>query len=223
MHFYTFRSPELRKGFRRWAAKLFETTLKCLTILAFAMLPSTVVVELWYHVFFLNNIHVAKSVAEILYTTDIPILGIVYALLVAKLIDIVFDEYKKMRMAAKRRDIAEFMQLMDEDLSPLLHGMATAVAFSILSGLFVLEYPDFWHGALIIGVPTYVFTLLCIVVIEIDDPCHGFWVIKGIPKEWLTIDAKEWRAKHYVAVIAKEEVTITEVTPQAPSPTQKAA
>jgi hypothetical protein len=213
MHFYTMKSSEKRKSVMQWTLKFIETSRKCLAILSGALIPTWLVVEFWYHVFHLHHWYVSKEVREVLMTAVIPILGLTYALLTAKLIDKVFDEYKDMRIAVKRRDIERFMQLMDEDLSPLLHGMATILAFAVLGGLMMLEYADFWEGALVIGTTSYIFTLLCITVIEVDDPCHGFWIIKSIPEEWMLQDPKKWRSEHYtleVTVTKKVELTTTD-------------
>ncbi len=189
-------------------SKLVETTLRCIGILCLAAIPTIIVVEFWWHVFYLRHVHVDPEMRETLLTAVIPGFFITYSLLASALITKVFDEYKQMRMAVKRADIDSFMLLADEDLSPLLHGMALLLASAVLIGLMMLGFPDFFHGTLIIGGTTYIFALLCVVVYEIDDPCHGFWVIKSIPDDWLKQDPKKWRATRFK--FDKIEVTVSD-------------
>jgi hypothetical protein len=33
--------------------------------------------------------------------------------------------------------------------------------------------------------------------IEMDDPMHGFWVIKTIPRGWVDVDPNKWRLEHW--------------------------
>lgn len=200
-----YRPKKRHTPFKYWAIKWGETIAKCLVILALASIPAYVVARLWHDLLFVRHLHFDKEVREILIAAWIPAFGVIYALLAGVAVNWVATEYKEMRMAVKRRDIERFMILQDEDLSPLMHSMVSIIAFAVLGGFMGIEYPNAETGMFIVGGAAYVFSLLCIVVIEIDDPCSGFWFIKNIPPEWIAMNPKEWRD-------AKFKVTLTETT-----------
>jgi hypothetical protein len=194
---YTLKPMSMRTSVVEWLAKTLETCVKCLGILVMGIIPSGIMVGIWDIVFRAHLIQVGAATREILMTAIVPTLGIMYSLLVAKLIDKVFDEYKDMRMAVKQKNKEVFMLLADEDLSPLLHGVAMLLAFGLLICLMVISYETFAEGAFVVGAVSYIFSILCIVVFEVDNPCYGFWVIRSIPSEWLTEDPKGWRNNFY--------------------------
>lgn len=177
--------------------KTIETGIKSLIILAIPTPIAVATATFWYYTLFKRGMYFGDDMREILTNALIPIFGVLYSLLTGVIINHVFDEYKAMRLAVKERNMEAFMKLKDEELSPLLHGMVAVLALAVLTGFMGLKYPSADAGMFIIGGTTYIFGLLCLVVMQLDEPCYGFWVIKSIPLEWLETDAKRWRAEFY--------------------------
>lgn len=173
--------------------KTFRTIGKCLLLCISPIIIAALTSFGWYQWIFLNDVHFGKEFEEIITAAWIPEFGILYSLLVAIAINTVWMEYKSMRTAVKRYDLETFVDLVDEDLSPLLHTMVIVVSLAVLAGFLFLQYPNFWGGSILIFGVTFLLTLLYAMILEIDNPCSGLWYIKSIPDEWLQIDAKEYR------------------------------
>ncbi len=189
--------PRPKKGLRDQVQKLSETGIKSLIILAIPAPVGVAFASFWYFVLYTRGIYFGDDMREILTNALIPIFGVMYSLLTGVIISHVFEEYKVMRRAVKEKNIETFMVLKDEELSPLLHGMVAVLALAVLSGFMGLKYHNPEAGLFIIGGTSYIFSLLCLVVMQLDEPCYGFWVIKSIPTEWLETDAKQWRTEYY--------------------------
>jgi hypothetical protein len=114
-------------------------------------------------------------------------------LLAAIIISTVWTEYKAMRVAVKKYDFETFIDLKDEEMSPLVHVLMLVLSSFILMAFMGLKYPNAISGLMLISSTSYLFLLMFFVVREIDDPCSGIWVIKDIDPQWLKVDAKEWR------------------------------
>ena len=179
---------------------MLETVIKSAVLLSMPLIASAIVCVIWYFVLFRHHIHFEDGVREIAIAAWIPIFGILYGLLAAIVLSTVWSEYKSMRMATKNYEIAIFMSLRDEDMSPLIHVMMAVLSSAVLLAFMGLDYPDRLSGFIFVGSTAYLFTLIVLVVMEIDNPCSGIWFIKDIPEEWLAINAKEWRREEYEAV-----------------------
>lgn len=165
--------------------------LKCLQML-YRPLPATIGLLLfWYFVFYKNNIALDDN-GEII-VTWISIFGILYGLLAAVVLTTVWNEYKMMRTAVKRYDFETFVDLRDEEVSPLVHTLMFVLSGTILIAFMSLKYSNTANALVFIGSTAYLFVLMFLVVYEIDDPCGGTWYIKNIPKEWLAVDVKKYR------------------------------
>jgi hypothetical protein len=172
-----------------------ETSLKSLLLLSFP-LPSTILITaIWYFFLYKNNIYFAAGMEGIITAAWIPTFGILYSLLAAVVLNTVWNEYKTIRQAVKRYDVETFIDLRDEEMSPLVHVMVAVLSLAVLGAFMGLKYPNFWSGALLISSTSYLFGLVFWVVVEIDDPCGGIWFIKNIHSEWLEIDPNSWREK----------------------------
>ncbi len=157
-------------------------------------IPFTVVISLiWYHFLYKNDIHFNDKLESIVTAAWIPTFGILYSLLAAIIISTVWTEYKAMRVAVKKYDFETFIDLQDEEMSPLVHILMLVLSGSILAAFMGFKYPDVISGMMLISSTSYLFLLMFFVVREIDDPCSGIWIIKSIHPEWLKIEAKEWR------------------------------
>ncbi len=165
--------------------------LKCLWMLIKPIPAIIAVCAIWYFVFYKNSLHVSENVEIIMIW--ISIFGILYGLFEAVVLTTVWNEYKTMRTAVKRYDFDTFADLRDEEISPLVHTLTFVLSGVILLALMCLKYVSLQSGMLFIASTTYLFTLIFLVIYEIDDPCTGLWYIRSIPKEWLQIDVKKFR------------------------------
>ena len=181
---------------RKRIARGWETFLKCLALFLVPTAVSTLVSFGWYYWLFIPDRNFGDGMQELIATAVLPTLGIIYGIMVAAIaVQTVWGEYKNMRLAVKRYDLDTFMDLRDEELSPLIHVIVGIVSFGMLAGFLVLKYPAAVKGATVIFGITFLLVLMYVVAREIDDPCAGLWYIKGIHEEWLAIDPKEYRAR----------------------------
>ncbi len=167
--------------------------MKSLKMLALPLPFTLACVYIWYYIFYLNHITLDAKLEVIATAGWIPLLSILYSLLVAMILNQLWTEYKAIRMAVKNYDLETFMNLQDEQLSPLVHTLMLVISFAVLVAFMLLQYTNAHSGAIFISSVAYLFSLIFFVVVEIDDPSTGTWFIKTIPKEWLKIDSREWR------------------------------
>jgi hypothetical protein len=100
-------------------------------------------------------------------------------------------------MAIKRYDLQTFMDLRDEDVSPLSHAIMTILAIVVILQVMSLEYPSVAWGCLFVGGTVFIFSFIFTVIREIDNPFDGIWFIKNIHPEWMDVDCKVYRLEHY--------------------------
>ncbi|MCX6798423.1 MAG: hypothetical protein NTX66_04420 [Candidatus Falkowbacteria bacterium] len=175
--------------------KALELTIKTLCVLLIPVIFSALILSIWILIFYRYNIHFDNGMEVIVTAAWIPVFGILYSLLTAIVLSTVWTEYKTMRAAVKRWDIDTFMDLRDEEMSPLVHAMVLMFSLALLLAFMVLDYPSFSSGLILIGSTSYLLSLIFFVIVEIDNPCSGFWFIKSIPEKWLKINPKAWREK----------------------------
>jgi len=188
----------------------FEALIKSVIIVAFAAPFSWLACAFWYFVLYRHDIHLDPKMEVIATSSWIPMCGVVYGFFAAAILTKVFDEYKSMRMSIKAYDFDVFMQLRDEDLSPLMHALMSILGLIVLGGFMLLDYPDEKDGLLLIGSTAFILAFIFFVIREIDDPLGGVWFIKTVHEEWLNADVKEWRAarcatsrKEFMEVVAQ--------------------
>ena len=154
---------------------------------------------------------------NILVAAWIPIVGLLYCLLVAVVFNTVWTEYKAIRLSVKRFDLETFIDLRDEDISPLIHVLICVCSMALLGGFMCLKYPDPNFGRAVVGSVAYLLYLVFLVIREIDDPCAGLWFIRHIPQAWLKADVRKLRQarwnkleKEVAKRLAEGELTLTE-------------
>jgi len=178
------------KGVKTGCVKCWEITAKTVCIL-FIPIPIMVpVFAAWYLIFLKNHAHFSDGMEGIVTAAWIPVFGILYSLLAVIEITTVWTEYKTIRTAVKQYDIDKFMELRDEEMSPLLHIIVVTFSVFLLTGFMALNYPSFRDGTIVVMSTAYLLTLILAIIIEIDNPCSGFWFIKSITEEWLKINPK---------------------------------
>ncbi len=193
-NFFVFKKkPGRNETWKATIKRRFITGIKSLKMLALPLPFTVACTYIWYYIFYLKDITLDPKLEAITTAGWIPLLSILYSLLVAMILNQLWGEYKAMRMAVKNYDLELFMNLQDEQLSPLVHTLMVVISLAVLFAFMVLQYTDVYSGAIFVSSVAYLFSLIFFVVIEIDDPSIGTWVIKSIPKEWLSIDSREWR------------------------------
>lgn len=180
-------------GVRRKFVKALEIAIKCAIMLVMPVPFVLVITLFWYYALYQHNIYFNQGLEGVIAAAWIPTFGILYSLLTAVVLSTVWNEYKTMRTAVKKYDVETFVDLRDEEMSPLVHVMIIVLSLAVLAAFMGIKYPDAASGALMISSTSYLFVLIFLVIIEIDDPCSGIWFIKNIHKEWLEINPKEWR------------------------------
>ena len=148
----------------------------------------------WKKVLLDQHIYLNERFDVIAMTALIAFFGLIYCLMATVIITIVWNEFKAIRMAVKEYDIETFMNLKDEEMTPLVHTVMFVIGSFVLAGFMLLKYPDLSSGLICIGSVSYLLSLIFFVAEEIDDPCRGIWTI-SIPEEWLKINAKKYREK----------------------------
>jgi len=189
------KNPQRKEARHKRFLKGVETTLKCFLLLSLPLPSTVIIITIWYFSIYRYHIFFAESMEGIITAAWIPIFGVLYSIFAAIVLSTVWNEYKTMRKAVKRYDIEAFIDLRDEEMSPLIHVLIIVLSLAVLGAFMGLKYPNFWSGALLISSTSYLFALVFWVIVEIDDPCSGIWFIKNIHKEWLNIDPKSWRKK----------------------------
>ena len=173
--------------------KRVELGIKIFLMLIWPVVVGIAVTYGWYAIFYRNEIHFAAEAEGVVTTAWLSMFGIWYSLLATVAMNTVWSEYKQLRAAVKRHDKDLFMDLRDEDLSPLVYVLIVVLSLTVLFGFLIIEYPSVLAGAVIVYVVVFVLTLMLVVIIEMDDPCSGLWYIRHIPEDWLQENPKEYR------------------------------
>ena len=209
-----FKKHQYSDPLRTRIGKMAETAIKCFILLLVPGLIASSVSAAWYILLYRHDRNFGDGMQDIIATALLPALGIVYGIIVATIaVQTVWTEYKSMRTAVKRYDLDTFMDLRDEELSPLIHLIAGTMSLGMLSGFLALRYPTAWAGGIIIFSVTFFLSLMYVVIIEIDDPCSGLWYIKNIPEEWLALDPKKYRDERRQRIRDAEEHSATHDQP----------
>jgi len=182
-----------RKPFKVRIKKAFEIFIKSLVMIIMPIFPTLLVIVFWYFIVFAQGFHFDGSMEGIVVAAWIPTFSLLYCLLVAVVFNTVWTEYKQIRMAVKKYDIETFVDLMDEEISPLSYILIFVCSIAILGGFMSLDYPSVVAGLTVISSTSYILFLVLFIIKEMDDPCSGLWFIKSMHLEWLSLNAKEWR------------------------------
>jgi len=170
-----------------------EMFWKLFLLLTLPLIPTLILTGFWHIEIFSRDIHLDVDMENIISAAWIPTFGILYSLLAASIFGTVWTEYKAMRTAVKRYDLETFIDLRDEELSPLVRTILIIFSLAVLIAFMSMKYNTWISGDFVIFTTAYLFSTIYLVISEIDDPCGGIWYIKHIPEEWLKIDPKKWR------------------------------
>ena len=188
---------------KRTFLNLMHSGFKCLIMVLKPIPLATLAPIFWYFIFYRNGIYFAES-GEIL-GTWISMFGILYGLFAAVILSTVWSEYKTMGSAVKRFDVDTFIDLRDEEVSPLVHTLIIVLSIMILLAFMQIHYTVVESGIIFIWSTAYLLALIFYIILEIDDPCDGIWYIKDISQEWLNIDVKKFRQERFNALSRAEK------------------
>lgn len=206
MYFKIFRRKKHFLSFGERLKKFLESVVKGMVfLLKPAAVASGVTFGIWHELLYKHGIHLNDKLEAIATSAWLPLFGVPYGLILATIaLPTVWDKYNKMRMAWKRRDFGMFMELRDEELSPLIHLTLAVLSGGMLAGFLALDYHDHASGAIVVFSTSFLVSFMYFVVDEIDHPCSGIWFIKNVSEEWLAKDPKEWRAEKEAGEVRKK-------------------
>jgi len=190
-----------------------ELFWRLILLLVLPLIPTLLLTGFWHIVIFGQDIHLDGDMENIICAAWIPTFGILYSLLAASIFGTVWTEYKAMRTAVKRYDLETFVDLKDEELSPLVRTILIIFSLAVLIAFMSMKYNTWLSGDFVIFTTAYLFSTIYLVICEIDDPCGGIWYIKHIPEEWLNLDPKKWRQNRHTEERKKfhEKLTVNGV------------
>jgi hypothetical protein len=176
----------------RWLRR-YRTGLKCAAISFIPALMGTLAGLIWHFAFFKANFHLEEKMEVISTAAWIPAFALLYGFFTSPLLTKVWDEYKEMRKAVKKNDLDAFLDLRDEEQSPLMYGLVILTSLMLIGAFAGVQYPRAIDGWVVISSMSYLLTLIFCVIMELDDPCAGIWFIRSIPEEWLKINVRQYR------------------------------
>jgi energy-coupling factor transporter transmembrane protein EcfT len=195
-HFFLFKKrPGRHMSRREHLKRRVDTIIRCTWMLIMPVPTILGVWIFWYYKVHLSGYHLCDIGNSSGATILISSCTFIYGLLANNAIGIVWGQHIRMRDAVKNNQIDVFMNLKDEELPPLVHLLLMVLSSLIVFGVMTLNYRDLLSGTICVSAITYLFALIFYVIVDIDDPMTGVWVIRDIPKLWFEIDAKKWRQR----------------------------
>jgi len=176
--------------------KRIELAIKSLWLMSYPLLITVIADIVWYYATYRRHVYFNERMEGVVTAAWIPTFGIAWAVLAGAFFNTVWSEYKSFRASVKRWDIVSFMELRDEEISPLAHVMMSTISLAVLGGFMSIKYPSVEEGLFLISTTSFVLALVYFVIDEIDDLCAGIWFIKAIPPKWLDIDPKKYLEEH---------------------------
>ena len=125
---------EDNKFFARVTKKML-TLIRCVRMLLLPALFSVAIVAIWQVELFARDLHLHEKFEGIGTAGWVTITGILYSLIVTTILGNLWEEYKRIRMAVKQYDLDTFMDLRDEELSPLVYLLLFVLSMFVLGGL----------------------------------------------------------------------------------------
>ncbi len=122
-----FRRKRHHKSFKERLSKKFEIAFKSVLLLIWPTFIAVLIAGGWYLFLFKHGIHFNDGVNDIVATAWVGVFGILYSLLATMALNTVWSEYKTIRTAVKRGDLDTFVDLKDEELSPLMYVLVSIV------------------------------------------------------------------------------------------------
>lgn len=195
MNFY---KPPIKFGsLKERAGKVFRTLMRCFILSLVPMVMSAIMTGFWYVVLFQQDIHFHPSSEGIMTAAWITSFALLYCFVTDWAFHKAREKYQAMRDAVKEFRFDVFMNLKDEELSPLVHFLVLTFSINLIGSFMGLHYAEFSTGFAVVWSTTFLVSLVYVVIIEIDGPCSGLWFIKNIPETWLLMDPKVWRAAQW--------------------------
>jgi hypothetical protein len=171
-----------------------ETAWKCTRLLCYPIAPTAGITIWWKLILYDNGVHLHKTFEGVATAGWIMGSSVIYSVFTVTVFQLVVSKYQDTRKSSRRAGgHDDFMDLRDEELSPVMYTLVLALSLFFLAGFLVIDYPDALHGLILICSISYMLSLVLFVLTEIDDPFRGVFVIKSIPADLLRVHAKKYR------------------------------
>jgi hypothetical protein len=136
--------------------------------------------------------HFPKEDEPIMISTVITIIGIVYGVIAALIINSVWGKYKKVVICILEKDKHTFLMYRDERMPIMIHLFLFSLSAPLLGLVIMLNYKEQWTGTVAVFLVTFILSLYWIVLIQLDNPLKSAWFAERTPKDWLTEDIDDY-------------------------------
>lgn len=153
------------------------------------LILSLPVIILWHFMYVFGWHSTSLKTDEPVVNAILPIIATFHAFLVS--FNIYREENSNSRVKALAKKGAddfeaekEFLELVEDRISTPLKYVLLSTGFIIQIWTTTLYCESYWTGMFSVLSISYVIILIWEVMIDLDDPVHGIWIIKEIPKKW---------------------------------------
>lgn len=115
----------------------------------------------------------------------LPFISSAYVFLASFLLFREGNDVRDMKTAIKNKDKNAFLAIARDRIPAPVKYILFATGTIIILWTIFLHYESFWTGLASVYSTTYIIVLVWEVIIDLDDPINGVWVIKNIPEEWM--------------------------------------
>ncbi len=150
----------------------------------FLSFPSVI---FWY-ASYTFGFHSNSKADEPIVNAILPFIGGVHVFLASFLLYREGSDIRELKKILRRPHTEEtrrdFMDIA-EDMIPIpVKYILLSTGTMIQAWTIFLYYQNYYVGFFSVYSISYIITLIWEVIMDLDDPVHGAWVVKGIPKEW---------------------------------------
>jgi hypothetical protein len=154
-------------------------------------IAGTIALLFWEYIIHQFNLSLPKEAENPVLFIGVFLLALIYALFAGYAISKVLDEYKEISKAVVKNDIDSFLLYRDEELPILVHLLIGTISFFIIFFTILFPYHCEMLGMLINFIVVFIFTLVYVIVRELDDYYRSIWFKEKIPKEWYEVNIAE--------------------------------
>jgi membrane associated rhomboid family serine protease len=136
------------------------------------------------------NLYLIKS--DLALSLGVSLLGIVYGVMSALVINSNWDKYKALSLSVVRQDKENFLEQRDEKMPIMLHILLGGMALALQIFFMIIKYENKWAGSLCVFNSAFFLCLIGLIALELDNPVRSIWFQKSIPPQWLEEDVKNY-------------------------------